>query len=684
MRTGLLASAALVWALAAAAQAQDAPVEVVVHATRFATYRGDADFSHVDLDSAALADAPVLDDALKTEAQASLFRRSSSLSANPTVQGLSLRAIGPSGAGRALVTLDGIPQNDPFGNWVIWAAIPQGAVDRVHVLRGSGGGAYGAGALTGVVDLGLPSPRQTPTYGRLQVGEGGNIREDLGFAVGDVALHASDQTLHGDVPVRAPQRGAADVPTHGRDRSVLMNAEVPLCKSADCGALSMLAGAYDSRRNTGLAGATALSSGDQYSLSYGRQPHDGRIGYRVQLWHDDSNLSNTSVSVGAGRATATLSNNQFKTPAHGTGFNAAIRGDTAALEWEVGVDGRQQSGESRETYSYVAGAPTRLRVSGGEAQLVGAYAQGSYLTGPWSLTGALRLDRWDSSDGHRRETVLATGVTSLDLRTPNQGETVTSGRLGAGYALNSAVTLRAGVYTGFRPPSLNELYRPFRVGNDVTDANAALRPEKLAGGEAGVHVAYKRLTFDGDLFANTLRDPITNVTLGQGPGTFGDVGVVPAGGAYRQRQNLGRIEATGVEARGRYDLTTRLALTMSATFTHARVEHAAANPALNGLRPAEAPPYDIALGLEAQLAKVRLNADWVFEGETFDDDLNTLRLKPSRRLSLDAEYPLARHLSLGISLDNALNDKIQISHAADGTIGYDNRRYLSVALTWRD
>ena len=140
-RTGLLTTVTLAWGFATAVHAQDtaAPTEVVVQATRFATYRGDADFSHVDLKRADIADAPVLDDALKTDAEASLFRRNSSLTANPTVQGLSLRAIGPSGAGRALVTLDGIPQNDPFGNWVIWAAIPQGAVDHVHVLRGAGG-----------------------------------------------------------------------------------------------------------------------------------------------------------------------------------------------------------------------------------------------------------------------------------------------------------------------------------------------------------------------------------------------------------------------------------------------------------------------------------------------------------------------------------------------------------------
>ena len=49
---------------------------------------------------------------------AGLFRRQDSAGANATIQGLSLRPIGPNGASRAAVVIDGVPQNDPFGGWV--------------------------------------------------------------------------------------------------------------------------------------------------------------------------------------------------------------------------------------------------------------------------------------------------------------------------------------------------------------------------------------------------------------------------------------------------------------------------------------------------------------------------------------------------------------------------------------
>ncbi|MEO6193359.1 MAG: TonB-dependent receptor plug domain-containing protein, partial [Thermoanaerobaculia bacterium] len=61
-----------------------------------------------------------LDEQLRQIPGFSLLRRSSSLTAHPTSQGVSLRGLGPSGASRTLVLFDGVPLNDPFGGWVYW------------------------------------------------------------------------------------------------------------------------------------------------------------------------------------------------------------------------------------------------------------------------------------------------------------------------------------------------------------------------------------------------------------------------------------------------------------------------------------------------------------------------------------------------------------------------------------
>lgn len=658
--------------LAAPTGAEEA--EIIVRG-RLTPFRGDAAFSTVSVGKPAIDAASSLDEALKAEAQASLFRRQSSLSANPTIQGLSLRAIAPSGAGRALVTLDGVPQNDPFGGWVIWASLPADAIDRARVVRGAGGGAYGAGALTGVIDLDL-APPQSRVTGGLDWGDSGSWGVQLNGGVGGLALHYSRARRYGDAAVRGTQRGAADEGVFGDDEATLATWRGE-ARGHD---LTLMAGRYDSRRDTGLSGATARARGHQYALSLTRPTAETGDGYRLQLWYRDSDLSNRSVSVLSGRAGTSLANDQFATPAEGYGFNAAWRRESDDGEWEVGVDTRRSEGEARERFRYVSGVATRYREAGGRTDLSGLYVQGTRRFGAVSLTGAVRADNWRATRGFRRESELSTGASVLDLRPANADATVVSARLGLTRQVG-AQQWRAAVYNGFRPPSLNELYRPFRVGNDVTEANSALKPETLSGIEAGWRYAVNGLSVDLGVFHNRLSDPISNITVGFGPGTFPTAGFIPAGGVLRQRQNAGEVRATGLELSARWQAAERLTLTLSGTATHAQMR--GGDPALKGKRPAQAPAYLLSVGGDYRLDRTRLSADWLFIGESFEDDLNRQRLSPASRLRLMAERPVTEALSLRLSVDNALDADIPIQRTADGIVGYDNRRAVMLSLRWR-
>ena len=88
---------------------------IVVEADRFPDANSSAPFALSVVDADRLVRAPQLrlDDILRAQVPGfSLFRRNSSRTANPTTQGVTLRNFGPSGAGRTLVLLDGIPLND--------------------------------------------------------------------------------------------------------------------------------------------------------------------------------------------------------------------------------------------------------------------------------------------------------------------------------------------------------------------------------------------------------------------------------------------------------------------------------------------------------------------------------------------------------------------------------------------
>ena len=54
-------------------------------------------------------------------------------------RGFSLRGLGSTALSRTLKLVDhGAPLNDPFGGWVHWNEIPEGALDAVTIATGGG------------------------------------------------------------------------------------------------------------------------------------------------------------------------------------------------------------------------------------------------------------------------------------------------------------------------------------------------------------------------------------------------------------------------------------------------------------------------------------------------------------------------------------------------------------------
>lgn len=654
--------------------------EIVVTAARLPPGAGEAAFSVVRVTPEDLRAAGRTDAALTATPGVSLFRRASSAVANPTTQGLSLRAIAPSGAGRALVLLDGVPLNDPFGGWVIWSQLPPEALEGGAILRGAGAGPYGAGALTGVVRL---EERSQGGVADGAVGGRGTGRAAMAGVVPLASLRlfgsASYETGDGYRPVREPDAGAADDRLDLEARSAAVRLDAPVGDAR----LSLRAAAYSEDRRAGLIGAGSRASGDMLSATLARAPAAG-WGWRLQAWRRASDLANRSVSVAEKRVATTPANDQFSTPAEGWGLNAALRRTAGRFEGEVGFDARLVEGEVRERFRFMDGDFTRERRAGGRQAVTGVYAEGAWDGGGWLATGGARLDGWSSGDGLRREVDLQAGALLLDEHPPDRSGQVLSARLGLRRALAEELAWRGAAYSGFRPPTLNELHRPFRVGNDITEANAGLEPERLVGVQTGVSWTGETVQAQATLFWNRLDDAVANVTLGVGPGTFPRAGFVPPGGVLRERRNAGRIEAWGVEAEARRQLSERLTVDAAVSFTDATVDGGGQAPQLTGLRPAQAPRWSARAGLDWRAGdRLTLGADLLYEGRRFDDDLNRRVLSPALALDLRAEWRLRCALSLHAALENALDARIETAETADGVESFTGPRLLRVGLTLR-
>ncbi len=296
--------------------------DIVVTAARLPPAAADAAFSVVRIDQAVLSRSARIDEALRSVPAVSLFRRTTSVAANPTTQGLSLRAIAPSGAGRTLVLLDGAPLNDPFGGWVIWSQVAPESLDSLDVVRGAGSGPYGAGALTGTITL-----RERSQGGALDVSaaERGGVRAagSASTRLGPLAVTVSGlrEVSDGYVPVRGAAAGAADTPLDLDSRAAAVRIDGAVGRTN----LSMRAATWEEDRGSGLAGTRANASGHSLSAAVAQAPTADGYGWRLQAWRIDSDLANSSASVSADRSTTTPANDQYKTPATGWGLNAALR-----------------------------------------------------------------------------------------------------------------------------------------------------------------------------------------------------------------------------------------------------------------------------------------------------------------------------------------------------------------------
>jgi outer membrane receptor protein involved in Fe transport len=197
-------------------------------------------------------------------------------------------------------------------------------------------------------------------------------------------------------------------------------------------------------------------------------------------------------------------------------------------------------------------------------------------------------------------------------------DTVFSPRVAAMYHVTDRVNVWGDISSGFRAPTLNELYRQFRVGTVLTLANDQLGPERLVGGEAGVNIAPRRdLTWRTTWFDNRIENPVGNITQT----------VTPAQ-TTQQRQNLGRTRIWGVQTDVEYRLGSALRFAAGYLYNQAKVTEYSANTALVGKFLPQVPKHRGSVQasyVNPRYASVGVSVQ--FLGTQFDDDQN-VRLVP--------------------------------------------------------
>lgn len=601
-----------------------------------------------------------IEDALSAIAGFQQFRRSDSRSANPSAQGVTLRALGGNATSRALVLLDGVPMADPFFGYVPLSALAPERLASARITRGGGSGAFGAGAVAGTIELISANADEMGLFnGAALVDDRGEteLSGTLAPKLGDgfAMITGRWDRGRGFWTTPADQRVAASTRASYDSWSTGARFVAPLAPDTE---IQARASTFRDTRTLRFDGADSLSEGSDASL---RVVGHGHWGFDVLGYGQLRNFSNIVISSSS--FTKTL--DQYKTPTLGYGGKIELRPPIGAGRvLRLGADLRVADGNEQEaSYNPGSGAVTVRKREGGRNSDFGLFAEGDWTLGPAVLSGGARADRWSIADGSFVQTTPA-GAVTVNNPFPNRSDWEATFHGGARFNLSGALALRAAAYTGFRLPTLNELYRPFIIYPVTTLANAALKPERLRGFEAGIDlVPAPGITLSLTAFDDRLRDAIANVTL------------VP--NKTRERQNVGAIHAQGLEftaglALGQVSFDSSLAL------THSRAE--APGQPFDGKRPAQTPGIAASAtlgwrprpGWDAALTLRHVGAQ-------YEDDLETDLLPAATTLNAFLALPLAGPLSLVLRGEN-LTDTTVITRNQAGSIDLGVPRTLWIGF----
>jgi len=607
------------------------------------------------------------------------FRRSDSRSSNGSSQGVTLRALGGNASSRALVLLDGVPQSDPFFGSIPFTAFDGSTLGAARVTRGGGAGGFGAGAVSGTIELFSADRSQLPVYAGSAF-YGSRNAQEVNVAVspdiGGGFISLAGQYSRGDGFYMAPeaQRGVADVPARYENWTVSLRGVAPI--GAD-GEIQSRFAVFRDDRTIRLAGQDSGSEGQDASLRFLWR---GNWQVEALAYAQFRNFNNIVISSSLFKPTL----NQRNTPATGLGGKIELRPPTGPDNvLRLGADSRYAQADMFEdaiTPTTCANASpssctgiTARRDAAGQQVTTGFYVEDDWTLGSVVLTAGARADRWTISKAHFIERTATGAINQANtvLAYPNRDGWEGSFRGGLIWHAAPAIDLRAAGYTSFRLPTLNELYRSFAVSaNGVTTrtvANPNLGPERLKGAEIGFDVKpLPGVKFSATAFYNRLGNAIANVTIGTN---------------LRQRQNVDAIVAKGIELSGSIEAGD-FDLSASYAYNDSRVKASGAAIALNNLRPAQSPRH-MASGTVSWTGpyKVRLATTVRYTGPQFEDDLQTDILPGATTVDGYIKVPFAKRFSIVGRVENVF-DKTVLTRKVGTSVDLGAPRTFWIGLTF--
>jgi outer membrane receptor protein involved in Fe transport len=601
-----------------------------------------------------------------------LFRRSSSLVANPTSQGISLRGLGSTSASRTLVTSDDVPQNDPVGGWIHWEEQPELGVSSIDVVRGGASDLYGSSAIGGVMNVGIARPTSTmaevrSSYGMLGTYDASGLVETKHGPWGVMGAGGALGT-DGFIQEAPWQRGPVDINSNVNAQNALLLGEHvrgPL-------RLFVRGSGFNEDRSNGTPYQVNGTRLWRYAVgSDWHGPHEGSL--TARLYGSDEHYHQTFSSISNlpkfGDPTCSYRCGEIPTrysqiPDNELGA-AAIWSQPlgAGLLLLGGADVRDVRVWDREQLFGSSAALTNLSV---RQRDTGLYGEALWTRAGWTVAGSVRIDWFRNFDGY--QTVWnGTAWVPAPTQPPDLEQNLFDPRLGLSRKLGQHWAISGSGFRAFRAPTPSELYRSTQVGNQLTRPNSSLLSERATGWETGVASQWHWGTVRASYFLTQINRPIAAVTINPNSSPI-----------LLMRENLGQIESKGFSLDFGLNPLHWVAIDGGYQYAHATVTKGTVDV---GNWIPEVARNMAALNVRAFQPRLgTLSLQSRLSGIQYDDDANTYMLHGFFKLDAYGSHALGSRLELFAAGENLFDRTIEVAKTPTTTLATPRTARAGISL----